>query len=142
MVASMSVSKFFNRHVYRGKRLHWHRSSEDGLPYRGEAAPMYTQDEFEERVVRVADPRSEVFDLSDERQKALYLEVLDGITNGWFQCLHRQFHYPDRRNPRQVFVHLEWVEYFMEDGHPVQYLSPGVMELASNGRSHGLPPSG
>src|SRR4029077_2242835 len=69
---AISLAKFSNRHIHRGKRLHWARAEEDGLPYRGAFAPMMTSDEFEERTVKVADPHAETFDLSKAEHKAVY----------------------------------------------------------------------
>lgn len=136
----MSLVKFTNRHLHRGKKLHWGRADQDGLPYRGAFAPQYTADEFEDRVVRVADPQCEVFDLSDPEQKQAYLQVIDGVVNGWFQCLFVNRR-GSRKDPRRVYVHIEWVEYFLEDGHPTPFLSPGTMELA-NGHLQALLPQG
>lgn len=126
--------------MHRGKKLHWGRAGEDGLPYRGAFAPLYTQDEFDERVQRVGDPHAETFDLSAQDQKTAYLNVIDGIVNGWFQCLYaKRWELPD--NPYGL-VRIEWVEYFLEDGHPVPYLAPGTMELANNGHPPLLPDAG
>lgn len=136
----MSLVKFSNRTIHRGKRIHWGRASEDAAPYRGAFAPSYTQDEHETKLVRVADPQAEVFDLADPEQKAAYLLVLDGCVNGWYQCLYRKRIF-DRKNPKRAFMHIEWVEYFMEDGHPTPYMTPGMMELG-NGNSALLPPQG
>lgn len=133
----MSLAKFSNRHVHRGKRLHWARAEEDGLPYRGAYAPMMTETEFEERVVKVADPHAETFDLSREEHKLAYLEVLDGVANGWFQCLYvERWHTEANVNG---FVRIEWVEYFLEDGTRTPYVTHSMMELAHGQQSLGLP---
>jgi hypothetical protein len=135
----MSLVKFTNRSVHRGKKLHWGRSAQDGLPYRGAFAPMLTEEEHEDRLVRVGDPQHEVFDLSDPDQKAAYLQVVDGIINGWFKCLYRRM-LTSKKNPKKAYVRIEWVEYFMEDGHPTPYMSPGMMELANGNQQFLLPP--
>jgi len=133
----MSLVKFSNRHVHRGKRVHWGRAEQDGLPYRGAFAPMYTQEEFEERVVRVGDPHAETYDLSQPDQKVEYLGVMDGIVNGWFQCLFVE-RWHDAVNPFG-WVRIEWIEYFLEDGHPTPFLQPGMMELAHGHQTNGFP---
>ncbi len=125
----MSLAKFYNRdQTPDGEKLHWGRAGRDGLPFRGEHAPMYTDEEFEAKVHKVADPKADTFDLSDPAEKKRYLDVVDGIVNGWFQGLFIQ-RWRSKKNERRVFVHVEWVEYFLEDGHRTRFLSPGQMEL-------------
>jgi hypothetical protein len=126
----VSLVKFTNRKVHRGKKLHWGRVQRDGLPYRGAFPPMYTEEEFEQAVVRVGDPQAETFKLDDRDQHQAFLQVLDGIVNGWFQCLFIE-RYRSPKKPTEWYAHVEWVEYFLEDGHPTPYLSNGTMELAS-----------
>lgn len=133
----MSLAKFTNRQVHRGKRLHWGRADEDGLPYRGAFAPMMTGEEFEERTVKVADPHAETFDLSRPEHKASYLNVMDGIANGWFQCLYVRRWETDSNI--DGYVRIEWVEYFLEDGHRTPYVTHSMMELAHGQQSLGLP---
>jgi hypothetical protein len=133
----MSLVKFSNRHIHNGKRLHWARAEEDGLPFRGSFAPVYTQEEFENRVVKVGDPHAETFDLSNQEQKALYLSVLDGIVNGWFQLLHIDRWKTDTNV--YGFVWVEWVEFFLEDGHATPYMSQNLMETTHGPASIGLP---
>ncbi len=136
----MSLAKFSNRRVHRGKKLFWGRSSEDGLPYRGPFAPSYTQEEFEDRTAKVGDPHAETFDLSKKEHKAVYLQVLDGIVNGWFQCLYVKRW--ETKDNVDGFARIEWVEFFLEDGHATPYMSPGVMELANNVKLLGGPGQG
>jgi hypothetical protein len=121
----MSLVKFSNRTQHNGQRIHWGRSGEDGLPFRGQQAPMYTQEEWEEKTVKVADPHNGHFDTSDPEQNKKYLEVLDGITNGWFQCIYIKRQY----DPEQKMVYVEWVEYFLEDGNRAPFMTAGQMEL-------------
>jgi len=84
-----SLIKFTNRTDGNGRgKVYWGRADRDGLPFRGAAAPTYTEDEFQDRVVRVADPKNGTFDTGDEEQNKQYLAVLDGIANGWFQLIH------------------------------------------------------
>lgn len=135
----MSLAKFSNRHVHRGKKIHWSRAAVDGLPYRGAFAPMYTQDEFEEKVVKVGDPHAETFDMRDPDSKTAYLNVLDGIVNGWFQCLYIRRWETDANI--DGFARIEWVEFFLEDGNPAPFMSPGTMELAHAGAQSLLPAS-
>jgi hypothetical protein len=125
---SSSLSKFANRQVHRGQRLHWGRADEDGLPYRGASPPSYTQDEAAERFRKIGDPFAETFDLSKAEDKRAYLDVMDGIINLWFRCI-----FVDRwQTPENIhgYVRIEWAEYVMEDGSPAPYMNPAMMEAA------------
>ena len=110
---SSSLIKFVNRCQDNGRgKVFWHRLNEDGLPFRGASAPFFTEEEFEDRLTKVADPKNGVFDITDAEQNTRYLEILDGITNGWFQLIfiNRQY------DKEKKLVYIEWVEYFLEDG--------------------------
>lgn len=108
-------------------KLFFGRVSEDGAPYRGPAPPMYTDEEYEARVVRVGEPHAETFDLSDPKQTEKYLNVLNGCVNGAFQCLFVE-RYRSPKNPRRWYARIEWVEFYMEDGTPAPFMPPGMME--------------
>lgn len=98
--------------------LHWGRASSDGLPFRGNSAPLLRDDEYEDRVVRVADAKNGTFFTGDPEQNLRYLLILDRVANGWYQILHI-----DRwrdTNSNNHFVYVEWLEFFMEDGKPTQ----------------------
>lgn len=124
----MSLVRFMNRTTDAGGQpLHWGRAALDGAPFRG-PAPMLMGEEYEDRVVRVADPHAEEFDTADAGQKAEYLKVLDGAANQWFQIMYikRPGEF-DASRPRVAYV--EWLEYYMEDGSRTPFMSPGVMEV-------------
>jgi hypothetical protein len=112
-----SLVKYMNDQNGRGRgRLHWHRATRDGLPFRGEMNPMMREEEFEERLVEVKDARNGIFDVNDPDQNARYQQILDRITNGWAQLI-----YVDRMpvpEQRTWIVYIEWADRFMEDGHP------------------------
>lgn len=106
-----SLVKFANRRVHRGQQLHWHRADMDGSPFRGEMQ-FLTEEEYEQKVVRVGDPQVECFNLLDPVQKKAYLDVVDGIVNKWFELVFIQRFI--KIDPPTHYV--EWVEYFYEDG--------------------------
>ena len=118
-----SLVKFTNRKDGNGRgELFWGREGVDGLPFRGQAAPSYREEEFEERIVRVADPKNGTFYTGDEEQNKAYLKIMDGITNGWFQMI-----FIDRwrdEGDTNHRIYMEWVEYFLEDGTGTPYQQP------------------
>lgn len=116
-----------------GQQVYWGRADVDGAPFRGPMSPMLTNEEAEERLVRVGDSRQQLFDLSDPEQAKKYAEVCERIVNGWYQPMHRQ-HLPVkirrvRRDPTTgertvtydviMKVYIEWVEVYMQDGRPM-----------------------
>jgi hypothetical protein len=117
---SNSLIKFANQKDGNGRgQLFWDRADLDGLPFRGQRAPLLRAEEYEDRVVRVADPKNATFYTGDPQQNAEYLKVIDGIANSWFQLV-----YVDRwREPNDKYHHIyiEWLEYFLEDGKPTPY---------------------
>ena len=121
---SNSLVKFTDRKEGNGRgELFWGRADVDGLPFRGKQAPNFRNEEYDERVVRVADPKNATFYTGDEEQNASYLKVLDGISNGWFHLvfIERWREGDDKSH----YIYVEWVEYFLEDGSPAQYSNPG-----------------
>lgn len=121
---SNSLVKFTDRKDGNGRgNLFWGRADVDGLPFRGKHAPSFRQDEFDERVVRVADPKNSTFHTGNEDENAAYLKVMDGIANGWFHLvfIERWREEGDKKH----YIYMEWVEYFLEDGSPAQYSNPG-----------------
>lgn len=115
-----SLVKFTDRKEGNGRgNLFWSRADVDGLPFRGKQAPVFRNEEFEERVVRVADPKNGTFYTGDSEQNAAYLKVLDGAANNWYQVVFIDRWRNDGDNHHHVYV--EWLEYFLEDGNPTQY---------------------
>jgi|TARA_Y100000385_G_C13059312_1_gene623534 hypothetical protein len=120
---SNSLVKFTNQKDGNGRgNLYWNRADLDGLPFRGHTPPSFRSEEFEERVVRVADPKNGTFYTGDEEQNKDYLKVMDGITNGWYHMLFIERWREEGDKNHHVYV--EWVEYFLEDGNPTPF-QPG-----------------
>lgn len=111
-----SLVRFQNRGNSRGQRLFWGRVDVDGLPYRGEHAPLMPEAEYEQRAVRVADVRNSFFDVNDAAQNQAYLDVLECCANGWFQLLHIVRFW---NNTTQHYI--EWAEFYMQDGGRVPF---------------------
>lgn len=112
-----SLVKYMNDHNGQGRgRLHWHRSAQDGFPFRGEIDPMMREEEFEERLVQVRDARNGIFDVNDPDQNAKYMAVMDRIMNGHFQAIYIDRQYD--KDKKTWVVYIEWSENFMEDGNP------------------------
>ena len=107
-----SLIKFIDKTDGNGRgQLYWGRASVDGLPFRGPEAPLLREEEFDDRLVRVAE------------QNKTYLEVMDSAANGWFHIM-----FIDRwreEDDKHHYVYLEWLEYFLEDGQPAKAAVPG-----------------
>ena len=115
-----SLVKFTSRKDGNGRgQLFWNRADVDGLPFRGQMAPILREEEYEERVVRVADPKNGTYYTGDPEQNADYLKVMDGISNGWYHLI-----FVDRwreSEDKHHYIYIEWVEYYLEDGKPTPY---------------------
>jgi len=121
---SNSLVKFTDQKDGNGRgNLFWGRADVDGLPFRGKQAPSFRSEEYEERVVRVADPKNSTFYTGDEKENADYLKVMDGVANGWFHLVFIERWRED--GDKKHYIYMEWVEYFLEDGSPAQYSNPG-----------------
>jgi hypothetical protein len=126
---SNSLVKFAQRKQSSdGQRIFWNRAGIDGLPFRGPAPPIMPEEEFESRVVRVADAQNNFFDVTDPVQNQKYLEVVDAICNGWFKLVHIE------RFWRETTKHyVEWVEYYLEDGTRTPFSTQQqIIELESS----------
>lgn len=108
--------RFADRQSSGDRRLFWDRVGQDGLPFRGATAPFLTDEEYESRVVTVADARNAMFDTTVKEQNQQYLDVMECCLNGWFRLLHieRFWTGPDGKKTTRHYV--EWVEYYKEDG--------------------------
>lgn len=112
--------KFANEKDGNGRGpLHWGRVDIDGLPFRGANPPLLREEEYEDRLVKVADPKNGTFYTGDAEQNKAYLRVLDGISNSWYQLIHIDRWRNDGDNYHYVYV--EWVEFFLEDGKPTPF---------------------
>ena len=128
MPADASLVKYMNQ-INGGSRgrLHWGRADLDGAPFRGNAPPIGPEEELESRLTRVHDARNRIFDTSDPKENADYMQVVDRIVNGWYQLVHRKHRhvlvkYKDKDGMKvvkmKVLVYVEWLEPYMEDGKP------------------------
>ena len=52
-----------------------------------------------------------------------YLEVMDGVANGWFHLVFVERWRED--GDKRHHVYMEWLEYFLEDGQPTKAILPG-----------------
>lgn len=129
---SSSLIKFMGRQDGGdGRKLFWGRADTDGLPFRGHHAPIMPDEEYEARVVQVADAKNAFFDVADAAQNKAYLAVLDGACNGWYKIV-----FVERFWQNTTRHYVEWIEYFCEDGSPRPFTSTsGMMELA-HGSGH------
>ena len=119
-----SLIKFANKTSSNGKRLWWNRADIDGLPYRGPYAPIMPEEEYEARVVRIADFRNGFFDVNVPEENKLYCEIMECCANGWFQLRHQVFFWQDTTKH-----YIEWMEYYLEDGTRTPFTSNGIMEM-------------
>jgi hypothetical protein len=114
-----SLVRFMNQTEGNGRgNLSWQRAGVDGAPFRG-PPPLLREEEYEQRVVRVGDPQVRIFKISQDAPDEIkaYQEVMTKVVNGgWGQILHvdRQFNQAEGH----WMVYLEWVQWYMEDGHP------------------------
>lgn len=123
-MSSTSLVKFANRVTSNGKKLWWGRADIDGLPFRGQYAPMMPEQEYQERVVRIADFRNGFFDVTNLEENKSYCDVMECCANGWFQLRHQIFFW---NNTTKHYV--EWMEYYLEDGTRTPFTTSGIMEL-------------
>lgn len=114
-----SMLKFANRtDGGGGRRLYWGRAVQDGAPYRGQAPPQLTQEEFEEKTVRIFDAKNGTFNTGNKEENAEYLSVLDLIANRMAGQVYIRRWRP--KDAKHMVVYIEWVEYYLEDGTPTQ----------------------
>lgn len=135
-----SLVKFANRKTSTdGRPLHWSRADTDGAPFRG-TMPFMTEDEYEQKVVRVGDPKVAFFDMTDPDARKAYLDVVDGIVNKWYELVFIQ-----RFLSMEPPLHyVEWIEYFYEDGTRAPYGQPSGGQVNGQQSPHPLffgPPS-
>ncbi len=121
---SNSLIKFTSNKDGNGRgQLYWERADIDGLPFRGQRPPLLRTDEYEERVVRVADPKNGTFYTGDSEQNTNYLKIMDGVANSWYQLVFIERWRDEGDKSHHIYV--EWLEYFLEDGKSTQY-TPGM----------------
>lgn len=127
-----SLVRFSDQSKSGDQNLYWSRVAvgADNLPFRGSRAPMYGDEEFEDRTVRVADARNAFFDVGDFEANQNYLGVLERCYNGWFHLVHLERFWTDPSGRRTTYHYVEWVEYYLEDGSRTPFLTPGIAELS------------
>lgn len=124
-----------NQQDTSGKSLFWGRHDLDGLPFRGDNPPLYKEEEFDDRVVRVVDGKNGIFDIftnedyETENGRSIlgndkYVEILDRIANNWYTLLYIERFFDEEKK----LHYMEWVEWYLEDGAPTQP-SPTSIEL-------------
>lgn len=137
-----SLVKFVNQQKHGGQSIHWGRHDLDGAPFRGDAPPMGTEEELDDRLVRVVDVKNRIFDLDVPAENAAYVEIIDKAANNWFTIIAKEmFKIPvirtmsrvdpeskttvvDKFRDIKIKVYLEWAEYYMQDGQPMQSQRP------------------
>lgn len=99
---------------------------------------MVPNEEYEERVVRVARPMNGFFDVKNHKDNKRFLDVVDCVCNGWFRLIHIE-----RFWNHTTSHYLEWVEYYMEDGSRTPFAQMNALEVANAQQSLlGHSPSG
>lgn len=124
-----SLIKFANRVTHpSGNHIYWERAAQDGAPFRGPIAPLFTEEEWDRRVVKVADAKNAFYDTQIAEENKRFLEVIETIANGWCQLLHLERFWQGTTKH-----YIEWLEYYMEDGHRTPYRPHVQTELSPNG---------
>jgi hypothetical protein len=121
----MSLLKYVNNSSSNGNgrgSVYWGRADLDGIPFRGMAPPLLREEEFEDRLVRVQDFKNSTFYTGDPAQNKIYTEIMDSVSNGWFQLIHIDRWRKEGDN--SPYIYLEWTEPFLEDGKAP--LTPGT----------------
>ena len=129
-----SLVRFANQQGENGQPLHWHRAGEDGAPFRGQPQ-MMREEEYEQRAVRVGDPKVKIFTISPDHAEevAEYQDVLTKVVNGgWGQILHVDRQYNAEKG--HWMVYLEWVQWYMQDGHPSAAQEQNTQAGSTNGQ--------
>jgi hypothetical protein len=128
MPATPLVKFADQRNGGNGRQLFWGRSDVDNAPFRGVSSPreIMTQDEMEDRLVRVRDPHNRLFDLSDPADNTAYMAVVDKVVNGWAQMMFvkRVLSRNKKTGRVRVQVYCEWIQPYMEDGKPAMAQRP------------------
>jgi hypothetical protein len=112
----MIKAKFRKKQTEQNLNLFWGRYAEDHLPFRGQEAPLYKQEEWEEKVVVVHDVRNGFFDVTNPVENQLFRDVLECCLSKWFQLLHLERFWVDGQGKRTTKHYMEWVEFYLEDG--------------------------
>ena len=96
------------------KPVYWGRAGVDGIPILGTPRGSYGPEEFERKMVPSKFFRFQEFDLSQEKDREEYTDVMDKILNGWFKIIHKEKVEGESGQPFKWY--LEWYEVYLEDG--------------------------
>lgn len=116
----MSFLKFHDQTNGNGRgNIYYHRAAQDGAPFRGPAAPLMRDAEFEDLTEQVYDCYSGTFDTSDAtmtQHGRRYHEILEGTAINWFRLLcERQYTWTEKTDgPPKMYVYIEWAEPYNE----------------------------
>lgn len=109
----MGLMKYFGEQGdQHNGRLFW-SSALDGLPFRGNAAPVLTQEEFDTSLETHYDFHSKEFDLTDPEQQKEYVEVMDRICNGLYVEYYKAIK-EDQATGRVRYAYLEWLQQYKQ----------------------------
>lgn len=118
-----SLLKYSARINSNGRKLFWDRAHIDGLPFRGDQAPMMNEDEFDAKTSSVVDFRNAFFDTAIPAENQKYLDVVECCLNGWFRCVHLERFWQGTTKH-----YIEWAEYYLEDGTRTPFSTNGVVD--------------
>ena len=120
-----STAKYFGEQDERhGGRLHW--PGVNGIPFRGPYVPNLKRNELE-KLPPVACAFHHTFNLSDDKESAVYQWIRDRIRNGSFTLDWIERHWD--AESKTMWVYVEWSQLYIElphnnatgsngDGHP------------------------
>lgn len=119
---SSSLIKYLGQPGSDGNDLLWGRADVDGAPFRNQAGldvpQLMSNEEADERLVRVQDVYNRLFDLAVPEENKAYLAVLDKIVNNWAVLTFRQHYEFKTATDVKLKVYVEWTEPVMMDGKP------------------------
>jgi hypothetical protein len=111
----MALDKYVGEQDYQKHKgnLYWASRSFE-FPFRGEFAPLLTQQEIDSGAIEVVwDFHCKEFDLFNEKDKEEYIYIMDRACNGWFYIHHREI-IKDKDTGRVRFIYLEWSQRYCE----------------------------
>lgn len=91
--------------------LGWHRAAIDGAPFRG-PAPMYKEEDFENKTERVHDGKVRVFRLWVEEDRKAYEDIIDRASNRWYTIIRDEPRFVEKE--ANFVVLCVWAETYIE----------------------------
>lgn len=116
MSHATSLIKFTDRTRNGDLNVYWDRVGIDGVPFRGPAVPLMPEEEYQARVVRVADFQFAFFDVADPEMARAFRDVMEACLNGWFKLIDVV-----RFWQGTTTHYVEWAEFYMQDGTRTPY---------------------